>query len=109
MKKTPADEEYYEISNDRGAVLAEEMTSGKKKNERPGSKGYPVDVSTSRNISDTYIRDPVMIFKGQKALTSHVILPKTKDGSAQHIVHGLILGCRFNASLSTLPLIFCSF
>ena len=53
LRKTPADEEYYEISNDRGAVLAEEMTSGKKKNERPGSKGYPVAVSTSRNISDT--------------------------------------------------------
>ena len=37
-----------------------------------------------------------MIFWDQEALRSNLILPKMKDGSAQHIVHGLILGCRFS-------------
>ena len=37
-----------------------------------------------------------MIFKGQEALKSHLIVPKLKDGLAQYIVHGLILGCRFS-------------
>ena len=53
LRKTPAGEEYYEVSNERGAVLATKNHQGGlddqddecrgKMFERPGSKRCPVE------------------------------------------------------------------
>ena len=50
LRKTPAGEEYYEVSNKRGALLAtknhqvglDDQDDQSKNIERPGSKGCPV-------------------------------------------------------------------
>ena len=62
LRKTPAGEEYYEVSSERGAVLAtknhqggldhQDDESNEKFFERPGSKRCPVKQS-SPNISET--------------------------------------------------------
>ena len=90
-KRTPAGEEYYEVSNERGAVLAtknhqgglddQDDESNGKIFERPGFKRCPV------KLISKYLRhlnpESNNLFKGQEALARHSILPKMNCGSTQ--------------------------
>jgi len=87
LRKTPDGEEYYEVSNERGAVLAtknhqgglddQDDESNGKIFERPGSK------RSFRNILHILILNPVIFSKSQEALASHSILLKMKCGTAR--------------------------
>ena len=87
LRKTPAGEEYYEVSNKRGAVLATKNHQGglddqdNKSNgdifERPDSKCCPL------NLISKYLGHLNLESRSQEALASHSILSKMNCGSVQ--------------------------